>query len=415
MRLGSVHQIWSGLLWRAVKVRQRCCGLGKLGPFRLLSLVRIGDLGLQPVVTLYDPEKEIRQPGSEAVLPQPEAIYPAIRVHRLTDVMVTNNRRLSAVLSGQQLILPDSTPSGPWNIAVGKPVVGGMLRSSGLELLNRVVSSDAVVPRGIFVGSWSPHNWFHWLIDTLPAVYLARRLPPEYDHFPVILAGDSRMKPAWSEPLQLVSGKREIVYLDKGLYQRVSQLLWIDSPTCPGPLPKAVNRVGNFSAHPSAMSDFREHILKSLALNAVEPARDRIFIARAQDGLRPYNQDEVLDVVSEYGFRIVYLERLNFHDSVKTLHGADIVVGAHGAGWANAIFCRPGTRGIMWTWEHSRNNWFENVAAVAGIALETIIFPHGSGKPYDVDVEMFRSKLESLIEQGQNSRASSSQRSLEIE
>jgi capsular polysaccharide biosynthesis protein len=41
------------------------------------------------------------------------------------------------------------------------------------------------------------------------------------------------------------------------------------------------------------------------------------------------------------------------------------VIGPHGAGWANALFCREGTEGLLWTWPEAKDdNWFTNIASL---------------------------------------------------
>lgn len=106
--------------------------------------------------------------------------------------------------------------------------------------------------RGIFVGTWSPHNWFHWTIDILPSVWLSTKLPAAFDDYPILLPPNSLQKATWREPFNLVSGSRSVVELSDMRYTNVRDLIWIDSPTAPAlcPLIGSQNRASVLTAAP---------------------------------------------------------------------------------------------------------------------------------------------------------------------
>ncbi len=56
------------------------------------------------------------------------------------------------------------------------------------------------------------------------------------------------------------------------------------------------------------------------------------------------NENEVKNYLKNEGFKFIKLADLNFNDQVLTFSGADIIVGLHGAGFANMPFCKPNTR-----------------------------------------------------------------------
>jgi len=68
----------------------------------------------------------------------------------------------------------------------------------------------------------------------------------------------------------------------------------------------------------------------------------RIFIARR--GPRSIvNEREVLRALQPLGFRSFRLETLSLAEQVALFHRAECVVGPHGAGLTNLLFCRSGT------------------------------------------------------------------------
>ena len=55
------------------------------------------------------------------------------------------------------------------------------------------------------------------------------------------------------------------------------------------------------------------------------------------------NEDEIVDYLKKEGFSIIRLGDLNFIDQVNLFHNASQIIGLHGAGFANLVFCKPNT------------------------------------------------------------------------
>lgn len=349
------------------------CGIASLGSLRVFTVQRLSHHSVPRSGVFFPTEQAVRAPNSPDQSVSKDDFYPAIGYRRLSSGLVTSNRRLSGVARGDSFFIQEAADRGPWKLGVGKPTVGGFLHQVEWSALINVRKSPTAIPRGIFVGSWSPHNWFHWLVDTLPSVHLSSFLPAAFDDFPLILPSQVRDKKSWLEPLELVRHDREIVFLSAREYSEVRDLVWIDSPTCPGPLPLNQNGSPSFRVHGSALRAYRNHILQQLGLDGPRPAPSRkIFLARKQGGNRPYNQKELIEVALHNGFEPVFLENLDLRESVEVLLDAKKVIGPHGAGWANALFCREGTQAFMWTWADAKNyNWFANVAATQKLDFVT--------------------------------------------
>ena len=93
--------------------------------------------------------------------------------------------------------------------------------------------------------------------------------------------------------------------------------------------------------------------------------QDKLFIARVSGSNRPDNQVDLLAVAKDFGYKPVFFEDLSLREAVSTMLGASRLIGPHGAGWANALFCQTGVSALIWTWQASRlDNWFANIASV---------------------------------------------------
>lgn len=357
--------VFRALLWRLLGALSGF-GLSRLGPFRLLSATTLNSAAF-PREAIFLPESPATRAANVVSDPTPpQDTYPALGYRRLVSALVTSNRRCSSVISGNHFVLPESVDPGPWNIRVGEPTIGGVLRQSDNRLLVNSRRLSSRIPRGIFVGTWSPQNWYHWTIDTLPSVYFAQYLPSQYDNYPLLLPETGVLRERWLEPLDLVRGNREVITLSDNRYSKVEDLVWIDSPSSPGPLPLRSSGRPHFRVHAPALNAYRDHMLAKLGLDegTIKPHK-KIFLARNQSGNRPYNQEELLAIAEGFGFATVYLEHLSFRESVTLMLESEYIIGPHGAGWASALDCQSSAHGLMWTWPESKlDNWFTNIAHV---------------------------------------------------
>ena len=393
----NLRAIGIALLWLFMRYA-KALGISTVGRLKMVRPLRVSDSGVSQSAIFYLAEREIRAANISAEIIDAPEDYPPLGFRQFRHVSVTANRRFTSVISGQDLLLPAAADPGPWRLRIGEPTVGGILRQSEDSVLVHHRKNKAPVTKAIFVGSWSAHNWYHWIIDTLPSIFLARALPEEFDSYPVLVDEVALSRPAWLEPLATVIGDREVIPLSRTGYTTVSDLVWIDSPSSPGPLPLLKSGKPSFRVHPAALRIYREHLISTLGLSdiAQEPNK-RLFLGRKATPNRPYNQLELIVEAERFGYEPVFLEELNFADSVKVMMEAESVIGPHGAGWANALFCHPGTTGIMWTWRDSlSDNWFSNIASVSEMKFTTLVTNDSPTGNHNLSPERLRRSLESL-------------------
>ena len=58
------------------------------------------------------------------------------------------------------------------------------------------------------------------------------------------------------------------------------------------------------------------------------------------------NEDEVLNLLKEKKFERITLSKLDFKDQIKLFKNAKTVIGLHGAGFSNLVFCESNTNVI---------------------------------------------------------------------
>jgi len=163
-------------------------------------------------------------------------------------------------------------------------------------------------------------NYYHWMIKTLPKVrYINNYSNKIGENIKFMLP---QCGPDWmDETLNLLNVPEEdIIYPNDSLY-KVKNLIapsWVAL----------------------SVDDFRW--LKETMLEPCRPDDQQstnILISREDATDRHIiNQDEVANVLKKYGFEKVVLSEISVKESIHLFNQADMIVGAHGAGFADIVF-----------------------------------------------------------------------------
>ncbi|MBW4493749.1 MAG: DUF563 domain-containing protein [Oscillatoria princeps RMCB-10] len=173
--------------------------------------------------------------------------------------------------------------------------------------------------------------YFHWMFDILPRIDLLRQSGIEMETADKFLIS-SRL-PFQKETLNAL-GIPESKILETSQFPHLKATKLI-VPSFPGTI----------AWMPKWACDFlrREFLKDSEATETIE----RIYISRAlAENRRVINEDEVISLLSKFGFRSVTLESMSVAQQASLLGNAKIVVAPHGGGLTNLVFCQPGTKVI---------------------------------------------------------------------
>lgn len=323
---------------------------------------------------------------------------PKIGYSIFEDASVAANPRFSGVISRGKFHFRQTVNSNslPKVVTSHPPVSGFLMERSGDLLFSAAKGLE--LPTGIFVGTPSPHNWYHWLIDTLSAVYLARFLPREFAEYPLLLPEEGMFKGDWLTMLYGCSGGRKIISLQKERYTQVKSLVWLDGPTARGPFGIGPD-TALFSMETGAMNHFRNELLTVFPAKVANPRQERLFLARSPGSLRGYNQAELIEIARTYGFEPIFQESLPLSDSISLVRDAEYLIGPHGAGWATAIFAQKAKGALIWAWdEAAQENWFYNLLATRGIPFETLFTGPGNNScDYVLSDRAFEESLRRML------------------
>jgi len=200
-------------------------------------------------------------------------------------------------------------------------------------------------------------NYYHWMFNLLPQLDLVRRssLRDEVDRFLVA----SQKKSFQVDSLNLLNvAANQIISQDEHPIVRCERLM----------IPAVVDYTSHNNPPPWACHFLRQSFLP----HAVVPqlCAQRIFIDRSDAKYRRLlNLSEFAGILEEYGFTAIQLERYTFAEQVHLFARAEVIIGAHGAGLTNIVFCaqRAKVVEIFPTGFAKARSVYQQISAIVGL------------------------------------------------
>ncbi|WP_462413422.1 glycosyltransferase family 61 protein [Neobacillus sp. Marseille-QA0830] len=168
-------------------------------------------------------------------------------------------------------------------------------------------------------------NYYHWMYETIPRFDLLSKSQIEVGQY--IVNYEPERFPYQADSLSELGIKTEqIIKTHHDFHIQAENLVVPSQPSF---------------ATKWAYDFLRKTFLNEKTLKSSE--RKRIYISRKW-ARKIINEDELMDILNQFGFIKVGLEELSVNEQVQLFASADVIIGAHGAGLVNLTFCRPGTK-----------------------------------------------------------------------
>src|SRR5215213_3440718 len=205
------------------------------------------------------------------------------------------------------------------------------------------------IKEGVLLSCGHDANYFHWLVECLPKLVLMDSLEQFKDVPLLIPAGLHKNLMAALERLN--THNRPLSYIEPGTSCAVERLIF----------PSALSRiVDRYEGSPVFNVDIVlshkwltkvSECLRSKINYDKKPWR-KIFLTRRK-GLRALgNREELEQLLLEHNFEVVELDGATLDFQIELFSQAAIVVAPTGAALTNMLFCRPGTKIIIFMSNH---------------------------------------------------------------
>ncbi|BCW88355.1 hypothetical protein sos41_14940 [Alphaproteobacteria bacterium SO-S41] len=204
----------------------------------------------------------------------------------------------------------------------------------------------------ILIGGTPENNWYHWLMNWLPRLFMVQEQHPELFSRPDVRFAFHTNAEAGNKRAMIdlfgIDPDR-LIFFDPAVTTRFERLL----------VPRFINQNYYCGAAIRRMRDWFRAKVPGLAAAVAGPAHG-MWISREQiphPCRRTANIADLQPVFQKHHIKSVVLENLAFQDQAASFAAADLVIGVHGAGFANLIFCRDDAK--MLFFDNGRNDYFK--------------------------------------------------------
>ena len=112
------------------------------------------------------------------------------------------------------------------------------------------------------------------------------------------------------------------------------------------------------------------------------------------------NEDEVKNFLNKKGFKSLIMKDFHFNDQVKIFNNAEIVIGLHGAAFANLCFCKPGTK-VIELGTATTGKMIENMATINELIHKSIScvpskFEYNQSGHINVSIDLLKKTIDNF-------------------
>ncbi|MDC3099641.1 glycosyltransferase family 61 protein [Candidatus Pelagibacter sp.] len=204
------------------------------------------------------------------------------------------------------------------------------------KFLKKFKGSIAVLAQG----ASGYNNYSHFLFDIIPKIKLLSEginiKKINYFYF-------SKLNKYQKEIIKIIGlEKKKIIDSDKFRHVQCDQLIGVTHPNY---------FKGTISDAHSKMPKWIIFYLKKKLISNIKTkvSFNRIFIDRSDSKLphcKLINNTEIKNFLISKGFKVLKLSKFNFKKQISYFENAKVIIGPHGAGFANLTFCKKNTEVI---------------------------------------------------------------------
>ena len=253
-------------------------------------------------------------------------------------------------------LLPEDNQS-QWIVQIPNGVVfneGGVLTEDGYILQDAAIFPNAhglknkrldlnqenpmhFKGRLAIIASSGSENWYHWLLQILPRLYILSQSKIAYNRIYINNIRYPWQVKSLEAVLEHLNIPRDKLLVING--DCVLQAETLIVPSIPFRLSFGFSKKRQF---PSWMQKFLGDVFL-LKTNTESRRYEKIYISRSKASMRRIiNEAELVNALKKQGFQILHLEEMSPFEQARAFAQAKVIAGPHGSGFANLIFATPG-------------------------------------------------------------------------
>ena len=252
-------------------------------------------------------------------------------------VLYTDTIHDTAIIKNNKII---EGPSFQYRKNINKHSSFNSVLTKGTPKIRKVINGNVY---SLLVGGGGNSNYWHWLFDVLPKLQIFRNSnyfqEQSYFLFPSL---DQNFQNQSLDILGVPKKNR----LSSKIFRhfKADKIIITNHPY------NFLNDPNKDSLNiPLWIFEFiKKSFLKNSIINLSKNKQfpKKIYISRKDGTALRYiiNETEVKNLLLKHGFEELILSEYDFASQINIFHHAETVVGLHGAGFANILFCKEGTK-----------------------------------------------------------------------
>lgn len=226
---------------------------------------------------------------------------------------------------------------------------------------------------------WS-NNYFHWMTETLPAIWVMTLNNPGVN---VLIPQNIYSVPFVEQSLKQIGIHCEAFDEKESLY--IKKLFCIIVPH--------VGRFNHFLLH-----SFTFAVKKTFSNFEEKFPFRKIFISRRKASRRKIlNESLLCETLAYFGFEIIVLEDLPIVSQIQYFFESQVVVSSHGAGLSNVMYMAPGTS-VLELKANDNDYWcFFSISRVFQLNYGYMLCESDGRNHRDADIYVDIDKFKSLL------------------
>lgn len=302
-----------------------------------------GDAEVSGLMQTFEPISEVDEHWKNS------PCYPVPYITELKRITVIPGCRL--LLNDQGSALSDEIDLGYRNFGL-RPKFWDMEITEGHNItFNFYPLSPEAISSGIHMTGEHEGNYFHWIVEILPRLFLCEQLL-KGKHIPILIS--EGLHANLIALLDIIRApERPVLQLQKNRTYFVENLIY----------PSDVARL--FDTYDRAPGDDTIYIpvalLKGMAakikrslvdIDNFDNHKKRLFVRRNSSYRMLLNQSAIESMLAERGFHVIDPETMTIEEQICNFSKAEVVIGPSGAGMANILWCKPETRILILHSDH---------------------------------------------------------------
>ena len=274
------------------------------------------------------------------------------------------------VIPGAKLLLNEEGTALSDEICLGfrqfglRPKLWDMDVLSGPSLRFKLPPLSRKISSGIHITGEHEANYFHWIVEVLPRLYLCEKFLPD-KRIPILIS--EGLNDNLYVLLDIIRApERSVLKLQQDHTYFVEQLIY----------PSDLSRILDVYDRPPGMDTtyLPVNLLKEMAATikrAFNPTTDhpkRLFIRRTSTYRRLLNEAEIETILTKVGFFPIDPGRMTIEEQVCIFAQAEFIIGPSGASMANMLWCGPKVNIIILHSDHpfKKYPYWDALARVSG-------------------------------------------------